>query len=207
MKRLILVLILTIMFFPGNVIAATIEEQQKAVIATAEAYYDQKIQLQYDSFRKNLYSTPEDATTKHNVYTVCSGFTFMSYYQSLGIKIPDTTEGLLDYAEKYKNTENVIFYYGSKEEIYKKGVLGTGSDTVTSAEKQEFVNSIINKVQPGDVFVYTNESNSGHAVLVKKVDKTNKKIYIMESTGKKYDFTNHIDILESKIFILKECRL
>ncbi len=114
MKKVLLILILTIMVFPNNVFASTIEEQQKAVLATAQAYYNQKSQLQYDSYRKNLYSTPEDATSKHAVYTVCSGFTFMTYYQALGIKLPDSTEELLDYAEKYKNTENVIFYYDSK---------------------------------------------------------------------------------------------
>ena len=88
MKKILLLLILTIMFFPSNVLAATVEEQQKAVVATGEAYYSQKVQIQYDSFRKNLNSTPEDATAKHTVYTVCSGFTFMTYYQALGIKIP-----------------------------------------------------------------------------------------------------------------------
>ena len=201
MKKILLLLILTIMLFPSNALAATVEEQQKAVVATGEAYYSQKVQIQYDSFRKNLNSTPEDATAKHTVYTVCSGFTFMTYYQALGIKIPDTTEGLLNYASKYKNTDSVIFYYGTKDEIYQKSVLGAGADSVTSTEKQNFINSIINKVQPGDIFVYSNDSG-GHAVLVKKVDTKNKKIYIMESTGNKYDYEKHADQLESSGSIL-----
>lgn len=191
MKKILLILILTIMIFPKSVFASTVEEQQRAVLATANAYYNQKSQLQYDSYRKNLYSTPEDATSKHTVYTVCSGFTFMTYYQALGIKLPDTTEELLDYAEKYKNSDNVIFYYGSKSEIYKKGVLGAGSDSVTSEEKQVFVNSIIKKVKPGDIFVYY--GTSGHAMLVKSVDTKNKKITLMDADGSRYNFDDHVD--------------
>ena len=195
MKK-ILILILIISILPLNISASTIEEQRQAVISTAEAFYNQKAQLQYDSYRKNMRSTPEDATSKHTIYTVCSGFTFMTYYQSLGIDIPDTTYELLDYAEKYKNTDNVIFYYGSKSEIYKNGVLGAGSDSVTSTEKETFINSIINKVKPGDIFVYTKDSN-GHALLIKSVDTKNKKIYVTESTGKRYDYDNHTDRIET----------
>ena len=55
-------------------------------------YYKQKHQVQYDSYRKNLYSTPEDATSQHIVYTVCSGFTFQTYYQTLGINLDLTSE-------------------------------------------------------------------------------------------------------------------
>lgn len=106
MKKLIIFL-LTIFIIPTSVFASTVEEQRNAVIKTAEAYYSQESQLEYDSYKKNLYSTPEDATSKHHVYTVCSGLTFMSYYQSLGIKIPHSTETLLDYAKSNKSNKNI----------------------------------------------------------------------------------------------------
>ena len=198
MKKFILFIITFLFVFPFSTYASTVSEQRNAVLATADAYYAQGVQLQYDSFRKALYSTPEDATSKHMVYTVCSGFTYMTYYQALGVKLPDTTDELLNYARDNQGSSNVIFYYGSKDAIYKSGVLGTGSSSVTSAEKQAFVDSIINKVKPGDVFVYAS-SKGGHAVLVKSVDTKNKKITIIESTGDEYHYANHVDVLDDEV--------
>ena len=95
---------MVLFLIPSGVGAANISEQREALIETANTYYKQKHQVQYDSYRKNLYSTPEDATSQHIVYTVCSGFTFQTYYQTLGIVIPDTTEELMLYAKHNVNS-------------------------------------------------------------------------------------------------------
>ena len=201
-KMKIIIFILLIFFGINNIsaISTTPNQQREALIETAEAYYRQGSQLQYDSYRKNLYSTPEDATDDHITYTVCSGFVFSVYYQTLGINIPDTTEELLDYAKQnVKNKENIIFYYGSSNEIYSKNVLGSASN----ADKQKFIESIINVVKPGDIFVYT-----GHAMLVKSVNIGTKTIQLMDSWGKRYDYLHHSDIYDQngtiKIVDMKE---
>lgn len=182
MKKLIIFL-LTIFIIPTSVFASTVEEQRNAVIKTAEAYYSQGSQLEYDSYKKNLYSTPEDATSKHHVYTVCSGLTFMSYYQSLGIKIPHSTETLLDYAKANKSNKNiVVYYYDSK----------SSSKTAQQAFN-EILTKHINKISPGDILVWT-----GHAMMVYEVNPTNHTIKIIHANGGRYDFENHQDLIDKE---------
>ena len=60
----IFLICIMLIFMIRNVSAATISEQRKALLETAEAYLRQGVQLQYDSYRKNLNSTPEDATSQ-----------------------------------------------------------------------------------------------------------------------------------------------
>lgn len=189
---LVFILTLTIMM-SGIVLAVDVapEEQINAVLETARAYYRQGAQLQYDSFRKNLNSTPEDATSKHTIYTVCSGFTFQTYYQALGIKIPDTTEGLLDYArDNVESKENVLMYYGTEKSVYSKNVLGTKS----TPNYSEFVKKIAKVAKPGDIFVVT-----GHAMFIESVDKKEGKVTILEGAfngGGRYDVSSHSDEYE-----------
>ena len=136
--------------FEVNATSTSAEEQINALMETANAYYRQGVQVQYDSYRKNLYATPEDATSQNYVYTVCSGFAFQTYYQTLGIKIPITTDELLDYAQNNQNkTSVVLFSYNSKEEIYSKEVMGTKE----LPNYSEFAKKIIQIAQPGDIFV------------------------------------------------------
>ena len=77
-NKFFLILIMLV-FIISDVSAATVSEQREALIETAEAYLRQGVQLQYDSYRRNLNSTPEDATSQHYCYTVCSGFTYKFY--------------------------------------------------------------------------------------------------------------------------------
>ena len=127
-KILIKTIFVTLVFFSlaEKPFAAIQDDQRKALIETAEAYYRQGEQLQYDSYRKNLNSTPEDATSQHYTYTVCSGFTFQVYKQTLGIDIPDTTEELINFAKENKDKKDtVIALYEGSSNIYSGSVLGT----------------------------------------------------------------------------------
>ena len=163
-----------------------VEEQRRAIVGVADAYYRQGVQLQYDSYKKNLYSTPEDATNQHYTYTVCSGFTFQVYYQTLGIKIPDTTDGLLKYAKANKNNSAVVLaYYGTEDEIYSESVLGTEDVKNFS----NFTKQWSEILQPGDIIVVT-----GHAMMVYSVNKEEKKVTLIESVnGARYDHEEHTD--------------
>lgn len=157
-RRMNLVLFSTIylflIFIQNNVqaVVATVEEQRQAVITAAMAYKSQGVQIQYDSYRKNLYATPEDATKQRHIYTVCSGLTFQSYYQALGIKIPDTTEGLLDYAEhNMSNTSTVLLYFDTTKNIYSKNL----KSLKNPLDYTEVTKKFIELAEPGDIFVVT----------------------------------------------------
>lgn len=206
---------------------STVRQQREALIATAEAYHNQGKQLQYDSYKKNLTATPEDATSKHPVYTVCSGLVYMSYAQALEIDeefIKTTlksTTTIMDYAKALDemNSPYAIFYYDTAGEIYKdcnnKTLgLGTGREQVTQEEKEAFIEKLLDNpkgVLPGDIFVYasyTDEEKTkmkGHSMLVHSVDKKNNKIYLIEAGGEeleskegRYNVSKHEDRIESK---------
>lgn len=187
-KKINKIILFTILFMFAilKVCASTVAEQREAIIETAEAYLRQGVQLQYDSYRKNLLSTPEDATSQHYCYTVCSGFTYQVYKQTLGIDIPDTTETLLNYAKANKsNKDTVIALYEGKDYVYSTSVLGT-ADTPTH---KKLVQDWIKIIQPGDVIVVT-----GHAFMVKTVNKSTNEATIMEAAlGGRYNFTDHIE--------------
>ena len=187
-KRIKKLVITTILFFCliFNVKASTQDEIRKGLIETAQAYYRQKAQLQYDSYRKNLNSTPEDATSQHTTYTVCSGFTYQVYNQTLGIEIPDTTEELINYAiENKENKSLVIALYEGKDKVYSKNALGTSSQAIYT----NLIKKWVSILKPGDIIVVT-----GHAMMVESVNKTDNTIRIMESAyGTRYDYTNHVD--------------
>ena len=186
----ILVLILS-MFSITQISASTVSEQREAIIETAEAYFRQGVQLQYDSYRKNLNSTPEDATSQHYCYTVCSGFTYQVYKQALGIDIADTTETLINYAKANKDKKDtVIALYEGQDYIYSTKVLGT-------KEKSNYLNLVkewSQILQPGDIIVVT-----GHAFMVKTVNKSTKEVTVMEAAfGGRYNYTAHTETFDTK---------
>lgn len=187
-KILIKIIFVTLVFFSlaGKPFAAIQDDQRKALIETAEAYYRQGEQLQYDSYRKNLNSTPEDATSQHYTYTVCSGFTYQVYKQTLGIDIPDTTEELINFAKENKDKKDtVIALYEGSSNIYSSSVLGTKD----KSNYKNLVKSWVNILKPGDILVVT-----GHAMMIESIDKTENKIVIIESAnGTRYDYKNHVD--------------
>ena len=170
----------------AKTVDTSVDEQRKAVLQVAHTYYRQGGQYGYDFYRKNLYSTPEDATSQHYIYTVCSGFTFQVYYQSLGIEIPDDTESLLNYAEKNKdNKDTIVAFYNGAEMIYSEDVLGTSSISNYNNLGDKWVDVL----KPGDIFVVT-----GHSMLVDSVDVINRKITIIEAAaGASYNYVEHRD--------------
>ena len=82
---------------------------RKAISETALAFHRKGSNVQYDSYHKRFTRTPEDATKDDLVYVVCSAFVYAVYDQALGIKLPDTTPKLAQYAKdlskatKYEN--------------------------------------------------------------------------------------------------------
>ena len=172
--------------------ATEIKKQQDALLRTAEAYWaknkkdDNILRVHYDSYRKQLYATPEDATKQHIVYTVCSGITFQSYYQTLGITIPPVTEQLLDFASDNKDSEYrdyVIVYYT-------KPIIDALGSTVEE-QKSKILEEVIPKIQTGDILVYT-----GHAMLIHTVN-ADDAIVFEAGIGAKYKANEHVDVVDT----------
>lgn len=154
MKKVVMCLIFLLCLLVGsNVFSIEISDTEKqmerkreAVWETAQAMLRQGEQIQYDRYRKNLYASPEDATSQHYVYTVCAGFTFQTYYQAMGIQIPDEVANLIKYAKNhYENGErnNAIFYFGE-----------TDCDEYFT-NKEDFKQLMKANAKPGDIFVVT----------------------------------------------------
>ena len=164
-----------------------IAEQRNSLIATADAYYAQGEQLQYDSYRKITTITPEDATAQHTIYTVCSGFVYATYLQALGIVIPNGTNSLEEYANKYHNDSDIVLrYYDSTDDIYSNSLLG--------GNIEELTNSWSDFLRPGDVInMRWNNNGTGHAMLVRSVNQSTGEVEIIHSSGHRYDYANHED--------------
>lgn len=147
----------------------SVERQQKAVLEVAKAYMSRGKQLQYDSYRKNLNITPEDSTSKHTTYTVCSGLVYMSYKQALNMELPANVDGLLEKKDAKLKGKTIKAKF-----IYPK-------DGVSSREEfQRFMKSDdkLSTVKPGDILVWTN-----HVMLVEKVDLKKNIIHVIHATG------------------------
>ena len=189
-------------------------DAREALVETAWAYYRKGKYVQYDGNRRTNYASPEDATSQNTIYSVCSGFTFQTYYQTFGIELPWTTVSLADYAKAINNYEcqddecserietgNLVYYNEDKNEIRNifDGV-EDGSNT--------FMEELADLVMPGDLVVLRrgnisedeedddNESETtGHVMIVEGIE--NGKIKMLHSSGSTYDYTNYVEKYES----------
>lgn len=193
-----------------------VNEVRDAVLRTANAYYKQGTQVQYDSYRRNLSCTPEDATSKHYCYVNCSGFVHMVYKNAINKEVPDTTAGLFELAackrsnfnsntkvngEKvdctnYKNLQHNTMLIATKDENYGQHRLGY------------FLKQNISNIKPGDVIVW--KTNSAHTMLVESADEKNNEIHIIQAGGGaketegRYDVANSKDVHEENGTLSKE---
>ncbi len=175
-------------------------EVRDAVLRTANAYYKQGEQIQYDSYKRNLNCTPENATSKHYCYVNCSGFVHIVYKNSIGKEIPDTTSGLFDYASSKYGSETVIAYSSDLAKKYKNGYY--------KQRLGSFFLDNINNIKPGDVIVW--KTSSAHTMLVESVDVDKNEIHIIQAGGGaaetegRYNIETSEDSYEEKGALSKE---
>ena len=195
MKRLIKILMVFIMLFSifssQDALAATEEEMnemRQAVLEIMQAYYRRGSSVQYDSYRRNMYFSPEDATSQSYIYTVCSGYPNMVYYQAFGISISPYTDYMGINAKKFKtNTSMVPLYLEGSEEVHSLNGIGS-SDADIDAVVQHFKSF----VKVGDILVVrrTGDTSWGHAMIFGENDESGEP-YIYESGGKRYSTELH----------------
>ena len=190
-------------------------EVRDAVLRTANAYYKQGTQVQYDSYRRNLSCTPEDATSKHYCYVNCSGFVHMVYKNAINKEVPDTTTGLFELAACKQSNFNSNTIVNDKK-IDCKNYENLQHNTMLIATKDKnyghrlgyFLKQNIGNIKPGDVIVW--KTNSAHTMLVESVDEKNDEIHIIQAGGGaketegRYDLANSKDVHEEFGTLSKE---
>lgn len=189
----------------------TTNDKRKAVVETAEAYFKKGSYYQYDNYRENKYSSPEEANSNNNVYAVCSSFINQIYYNSFNLtSIPYLSTNFIEYAKKYQK-DNKINQYSEKSDNEADGkyilkYYDTASmNKFTSANAEQVIKDWSNFLEPGDIIIvnYKFINNMGHTIMVYDVDKTNHKVTIIENNGKAYDINTYIDSYEENGSISK----
>lgn len=179
-----------------------LNDYQKAIIATAEAYLLRGEKLQYSDTRftaqahlikteyrwQSKLNAPEDCTSVEWGYTNCAAFTFETYYQALGFTLPDnmyTTNALVN--KSSGNGTQVYHYHRELDSVQ------------TDAEKAQVEKEFTELLQPGDILVILREGGFGHAMLY--VGNGN----IIHSTGGVYQYTAAVgtEVYEASIRRMK----
>ena len=177
---------------------------QKLIREVANAYYQKGLSAQYCSFRLSRFYPPEEATPQHTIYTVCSDFTYLVYYQALGVKLPYGTPQIITYADKYYDinnitTNDVIEYWQRTTDENNNSVYMDNKgnkkniDLSTESGRMQYALKLLKdyNLQVGDVLCYNTgveNGSAGHALLVYEIiyDKNGEPIdaLIRESSSK-----------------------
>ena len=155
--------------------------EQLAIKELADAYYNREINGQYCSVRRSYIDAPEEGTVQNTIYSVCSNFTFTTYYQAFGIKIPSMTNRLITYAHTYYDPSNITtndvveYWMRTKDEndnnIYVDNQGNVKNINLSSnVGRKAYVEKLLNdcKLQVGDVICYRTPKE-GHALLVYEI--------------------------------------
>jgi len=156
----------------------TCTNEEKAIQEVATAYYNKGINAQYCSYRKSFIYSPEEATTQHTIYSVCSDYTYSVYFQAFGIQIPDITGKIIEYGKKYYDINNIktndVIEYWKKTTDNDGNIVYTDNkgnikniDLSTVSGRKQYANKLLAEynLQIGDILCYHN-GTSGHALLV-----------------------------------------
>lgn len=140
-----------------------LSDYQKAIIATADAYWRRGINLQYEP-RLKFYRSPEEATEDNIQYGTCNTFTYDVYKEALGISTP-------------LSSVSAVAFYRQPSQYTVVALDGKG---YVKCVEEGLNNTILQKMEPGDLILYRTQHNKdGHAQLVYSL--------IYDSSGKIID--------------------
>ena len=165
-------------------------ELQKAIVVTAESYYQRGAAAQYDQYAltnmasKNVnrrflgHMAPEDYTSQYTGYTDCSSFVYDVYKFALGMSISSPA-----------NTKT--YCAGSPHAILTETPTTSGFAEMTDEELSAKEKAFRDTLQPGDIIVYRKaDGNSGHAMLYVGSNR------MLHSSGSTYSYKNGTDNVE-----------
>lgn len=182
---------------PGN---APLSEMQKALLATAEAYFYRGYRLQYDDTRMpgSYESTsdrgefrwqighyrPEDYTAERWGYTNCAGFTYDLYRTALGY----------DLGGLYTTAKLASFYAdGGKAGTAMYPYTYQPNANATTAERSRVEEEFFAGLQVGDLVVVRRNNGNGH-VMMYIGNHT-----VVHSGGSSFNYTKDQEVYEATI--------
>ena len=180
--------------------------RQRAVIETAYAYYLKGDCVQYGSVplvvhsgmefcRRTKEGKPEDATPDSTYFTVCSSFTYETYFNAIGYRHSGSADTSVTILLTTRPQEAVVFEYDRRLD----------SDGTKYEPEMMRMRSLL---QPADIIVYstikgrdhkTGEIHGGgHALIYVGDELGDGHPLVMHSGGAKYDFATGVDQVEKR---------
>lgn len=199
MKKIGIFIIIFISFLNKNVYAETLNEYQRALIATADSFLNRKDAIQYGNerltyldkqnvLRSELYFKPEEATYNNNYYTTCSQFAYMLYYNTFvdeNNKPYQIKKGIIN-PEKLGTIARYLYNLtldANSQDIIVDHILDASDDDIER---------VLGKLEIGDIVIYRwNNDNSSHVFIYYGDDKA------LESFGGMYNFKEKKDTIET----------
>lgn len=195
LSLLLILVTLMVLVLPTSA-ADSLTDMQKAVVETAAAFHFKGYAMQYDStvltdrtyarggsIRNHKYTTPEEATSDRNIFTVCSSFCFEVYYNALGYELMGNSDNCVTKTLYGTAPEDmVIVHFNSKDD---------GED-----KRQAHIDRLMGSLQPGDIIVTVTEKLQGHAMLYCGDVLGDGENYIIHSSGYKVNMATGEDAVE-----------
>lgn len=180
--------------------------RQKAVLETAYAYYLKGDCVQYGSMplvmqsgmefsRRTKEGRPEDATPDSTYFTVCSSFTYETYFNAIGYRHSGDADTSVTILLTTRPQEAVVFDYDRRLD----------SDGTKYEPEMMRMRALL---QPGDIIVYSKIKGTspktgevlggGHALIYVGDELGDGHPLVMHSGGAKYDFATGVDQVEKR---------
>ena len=180
--------------------------RRQAVLETAYAYYLKGDCVQYGSVplvartgmefsRRTKEGSPEDATPDSTYFTVCSSFTYETYFNAIGYRHSGNADTSLTILLTTRPQEAVVFEYDRRLD----------PDGTKYEPEMMRMRALL---EPADIIVYskikgtdpkTGETlGGGHALLYIGDESGGGRPLVMHSGGAKYDFATGVDRVEKR---------
>jgi len=192
----------------------TREEMEKAIVETAFSYYMKGDKIQYGgrvlddgpgkwfggTWRLQLYTKTEDATSDNELFSVCSDFMYSVYdnafnYPLFGARVNQVVRSTWKFSAQPDDMALIRWVsptYNNGGYSAEDISLGMKTKLSTTEEVLAFLADYEKNLRPGDVFTsYTPDSSGGHNLMYIGNG------YILDSSGKSYDMSTGADERET----------
>lgn len=192
----------------------TREEMEKAIVETAFSYYMKGEKIQYGgraldegpgkwfggTWRLQLYTKTEDATSDYELFSVCSDFMYSVYdnafnYPLFGARVNQIVRSTWKYSAQPDDMALIRWVsptYNNSNYSEEDISLGMKTKLSTTEEVLAFLADYEKNLRPGDVFTYyTPDASSGHNLMYIGNG------YILDSSGRSYDMASGADDREA----------
>ena len=122
------------------------EKHQLALRETAMAFYRKGDNIQYESWRRSQYISPETASSQHMEFLVCSGYVYAVFYQALGIELPNGTNKYNAYGKGFAKANDDIIFFADGDNLAGK--------IENNETKQKFLEELLKLLKLGDAISY-----------------------------------------------------